>query len=163
MVPPVATPDAAFFHDVDAIQDGIRSTSPAPAVADSPGASEIVWTLAELVGESVPEGEFLLHVDAADAPDRRSARYRCVPLTESVSELREGSLVLVSHAKLSRGGQAVGAGLGKWMVRPMLDAASGARRMSVFLRGPVPPLQLELSLDEWSSFRPLGRLTRDGD
>jgi hypothetical protein len=50
-------------------------------------------------------------------------------------------------------------GLGRWRVRSMVDATTGEPRQKLFLQGPVPPLELDLSPSSWADFKPLGRLT----
>ncbi|MCB9520309.1 MAG: DUF1998 domain-containing protein [Myxococcales bacterium] len=121
----------------------------------------VARTLAELAGVDVgSSGEFLLVVDAADAPDRRSATYRCEPLAESPADIREGTLVLVVHEALTRGSRRLGAGVGKWIRRTMVDAKTGEPREKIVLRGPIPPPELDVSSDELAAMRGLARLTR---
>ena len=162
VVPTVSTPEAAFFPDLDAIHEALRLAASTSPLADeaSVATPEVVWSMSDLRNREPPEGAFMVQVEPEDAPDRRSARYRCAPLTQPMSDLREGSLILVKHPSLTRGGAAVGVGLGRWMVRKMVDAATSEPREKLILRGPIPPPELDLSPAEWAVFQPLGRLTR---
>ena len=108
-----------------------------------------------------PEPKAEAKAPADEAPDKRGGRFRSEPLEQPLAELREGSLIVVRHEELKRGGKTVGAGVGRWIAREMVDATSGEPRRKLFLRGTIPPAELDLSESEWASFRPLGRLTRE--
>ena len=161
VIPTVGTPDAAFFPDVDAIHQAVREAVPSPATDTGESTpTETVWTLQELSREAPPEGAFLVRLDPDEAPEGHGGVFRCEHLSEPLAELREGALILVSHPRLTRGEVEIGAAAGLWMVREMTDVTSGEKRRKVFLRGVIPPAELDLPEAEWADFQPLGRLTR---
>ena len=168
VVPTVVTTNAAYFPDVDELHEAVRNALRDERLAMADAAeheeqsdSERIWELADIAREAPPGGPFSLRLAADEAPDKRGGRFRSEPLEQPLAELREGSLIVVRHEELKRGGKTVGAGVGRWIAREMVDATSGEPRRKLFLRGTIPPAELDLSESEWASFRPLGRLTRE--
>lgn len=161
VVPTVGTPDAAFFPDVEAVHEAVRQVLSQVRASDESPDMPASLTLSELSDAEPPAGTFFVQVDASQGLGRQSGRYRCEPLSQPLAELREGSLILVSHPDLTRGEQRVGAAVGRWMVRQMVDATTGEKRQKLFLRGATPPAELDLSESDWATFTPLGRLTRE--
>lgn len=158
----------------DAMAEAMHSGVPYPTRLDPPPADPRVahppkgavkspgelWRLSDIVRQPIPARPFTLELSAEDAPQRQAGRYRCTPLDGGAPAPDEGTLVLVRHPNLTRGGRSVPAAVGTWQVQELVDAATRKPVYKVFLRGPMPPAELRLTPDEWAAFRPVGVLTR---
>ncbi len=118
------------------------------------------WTFSRLLQEDAPTEAFRIFVEVDETPDPEGGTYTCEPMTASITDIQDGSLVLVKHPQLMRGQDRVPIAMGKWAAREMRDSTTGEQRYRVYLRGIIPPAQLDLSIEERETFRPLGIVMR---
>lgn len=116
------------------------------------------WSLNQLADGQLPESHFTLVVNESEVGKAVPKRWRAVRASETDGLPAQDSWVLVRHPDLKRGNTAVPVAIGKLTYQELTEASTKKKIMAVTLRGPVPPAQVRIPLEDWPTFRPFAVL-----
>lgn len=116
------------------------------------------WLLADVAEGAMLPQSFKLVLDNQAASTGVERRWKCKTIADGDELPAPDTWVLVRHPDLKRGNTAVPVALGKLTYQELTDANTKQKLMVVTLRGPVPPSQVRIPLEDWPSFRPLAVL-----
>jgi len=116
------------------------------------------WHLSDLANGATLPRSFKLMLEESEAAGGIERHWKGKLLGDGDGLPETAAWVLVRHPDLKRGNTSVPVALGKLTYQELKDGSTKQKVMVVTLRGPVPPAQVRVPLEDWPSFRPLAVL-----
>jgi hypothetical protein len=116
------------------------------------------WRLSDVADGAILPSSFKLVLEDHEAINSVERRWKCKTIADGDGLPEVDTWVLLRHPDLMRANKAIPVALGKLTYQELTDANTKQKVMVVTLRGPVPPAQVRIPLEDWPSFRPLAIL-----
>lgn len=116
------------------------------------------WRLNDVEHGAVLPPSFKLVLEDQEASTGVERRWKCKTIAAADALPESDTWVLLRHPDLMRANKSIPVALGKLTYQELTDANTKQKVMVVTLRGPVPPAQVRIPLEDWPSFRPLAVL-----